>query len=190
MKSIFNFIAAAGLTLFGTGCVIHHPQVAHHPPTPAPKPPPSHAPPVVMAPAPGRPAPAPPAASRPAKEPWVNVSITSGEQQVIREYVTSCAAEPDHKHQGRKGHKAKSLPPGLAKKAARGESLPPGWQKKVVKGEIMPVEVYRECDPLPQEVIVKLPPPPTGTILVTIEGKIVRLLQATREILDVFEIHG
>lgn len=120
----------------------------------------------------------------------MNVSITVGERRVIQEYVASCSGEADHKHHGKKGHKGKSLPPGLAKKAARGESLPPGWQKKVVKGEIMPLEIYRECHPLPDEVVVKLPPPPAGTILVTIEGKIVRLLQATREILDVFEIHG
>jgi len=36
--------------------------------------------------------------------------------------------------------------------------------------------------------IVKLPPPPTGTIMVAIDGKIVRLAKATREILDVFDI--
>jgi hypothetical protein len=118
----------------------------------------------------------------------VNVSITAGERQVIQEYVTTFSDEGNHKHNGKKPHKEKSLPPGLAKKVARGESLPPGWQKKVAKGEIMPVEVYRECHPLPNEVVVKLPPPPVGTILVTIEGKIVRLIQATREILDVFEL--
>src|SRR5262245_16833984 len=186
MKTFLNLMALAGLTFIGTGCIVPHPQVAHHPPPPTPPPPP-HAP-VVVRSAPGRPAQPLPPASSPAKEPWIDVSITAGERETIRQYVTSNAAEPHHKHQG-KG-KAKSLPPGLAKKAARGEDLPPGWQKKVVKGEIMPVEVYRECQPLPQEVTVKLPTPPTGTILVTIEGKIVRLLQATREILDVFEIHG
>ena len=190
MKNIRNLIILAGVSFLSAGCIIQQPQVAHHPPPPAPTPPPSNTASIVVPrPAPGRPAQPPPTASAPTKEPWVNVSITTGERQTIREYVTSCEDEPVHKHQG-KGHKAKSLPPGLAKKAARGESLPPGWQNKVVKGEIMPVEVYRECQPLPQEVTVKLPPPPAGTILVTIEGKIVRLLQATREILDVFDIHA
>jgi hypothetical protein len=37
-------------------------------------------------------------------------------------------------------------------------------------------------------VIVQLPPPPPGTVLVAIEGKVARLLLATREILDVFEV--
>ncbi len=80
------------------------------------------------------------------------------------------------------------MPPGLAKKVARGGELPPGWQKKCVKGEILPVEVTKQCHPLPPEVVVKLPPPPAGTILITVDGKVVRLLEATREILDVFEV--
>jgi len=131
----------------------------------------------------------------------VNVNITVGERQLIREYVATCSENDNHHNQGNRGKdkhagkhrgngKDKPLPPGLARKVARGETLPPGWQKKVVKGEILPVEVYRECHPLPSEVVVKLPPPPAGTVLVTIEGKVVRLLQATREILDVFEVHG
>jgi len=115
------------------------------------------------------------------KEPWVSVNVRIGdpERQVIRTYVES---------QNPKSKKAKTLPPGLAKKVARGGSLPPGWQKKCVRGEIMPPEVYRQCHPLPQEVVVKLPPPPPGTILVAVHGKIVRLIKASHEILDVFDV--
>jgi hypothetical protein len=36
--------------------------------------------------------------------------------------------------------------------------------------------------------VVKLPPPPAGTITVAISGKVVRLAKATREILDVFDL--
>ena len=116
-----------------------------------------------------------------AKEPWVSVNVRIGdpEREVIRTYVQS-------QHVTTK--KGKGLPPGLAKKVARGGSLPPGWQKKCVRGEIMPPDVYRQCHPLPQEVVVKLPPPPPGTILVTVHGKIVRLVKASREILDVFDV--
>lgn len=119
------------------------------------------------------------------KEPWVNVTISTHERQVIREYVT---VHSDDDNPGKKGHKGKSLPPGLAKKAARGESLPPGWEKKLARGQTMPAEVYRQCQPLPVEVTERLPAPPRGTILVTIEGKVVRLAQATLEILDVFDV--
>lgn len=87
------------------------------------------------------------------------------------------------------GKHPRSLPPGLAKKVARGGRLPPGWEDKCVRGQTMPVEVYRECRPLPRELAVTLPVPPVGTVTVAVGGKVVRLLEATREILDVFDVH-
>jgi len=118
------------------------------------------------------------------KEPWVGVNVTfSGdERKVIQDYAHECKTPPA------KGKKARGLPPGLAKKVARGGELPPGWQKKCVKGEVMPEPVFRQCHPLPQEVVVKLPPPPPDTIVVAMSGKVVRLARATREILDVFDV--
>ena len=35
---------------------------------------------------------------------------------------------------------------------------------------------------------MKLPPAPDGTVLVKVEGKVIRLYEATRTILDVFDI--
>ena len=52
----------------------------------------------------------------------------------------------------------------------------------------MPDDLYGHCEPLPKELTVKLPPPPAGTILITIDGKVARLVKATREILDVFDV--
>ena len=126
----------------------------------------------------------------------MNVTITSQERQVIREYWVRHAHEDDQgedqdhgkKGKGHKDGKGKSLPPGLAKKAARGEPLPPGWEKRVVRGQVISAEVYRQCQPLPVEVTTRLPAPPPGTVIVTIEGKVVRLAQATLEILDVFDV--
>lgn len=122
--------------------------------------------------------------SSPPKEPWagVKVHISPAEREIINAYVHARIAEPG------RSKKSKGLPPGLAKKVARGGKLPPGWQKKCVRGEIMPRDVYRECHRLPREVAVKLPAPPHGTILVTIDGKVVRLARATLEILDVFDV--
>ena len=101
--------------------------------------------------------------------------ITDRERQVIQEYY---APGKDGKH----------LPPGLAKKVARGGKLPPGWEKKMVKGETIPPVVYQQCEPLPKEILVQLPAPPAGTITVTVGGKVARLLEATHEILDVFDV--
>lgn len=118
------------------------------------------------------------------KEPLIGVKvvITSEERQVIQDYVKSITTPT------KPGKRAKKLPPGLAKKVARGGDLPPGWEKKCVPGAIMPPEVYKVCHPLPKDVVVKLPPPPPGTILVTVDGKVVRLVKATLEILDVFDV--
>ena len=111
----------------------------------------------------------------------MEVMITPAEQEIIRGYCVQ------FQQPGKKGKKAKSLPPGLAKKVARGDKLPPGWEKKLVKNEMMPEPVFKECRPLPREIVVKLPVPPPETILRAIEGRIVRLHEKTREILDVFD---
>lgn len=107
-------------------------------------------------------------------EALVKMKFSEEERRVIQTYAA--------------GKRAKDLPPGLRRKMAKGGSLPPGWQKKVAAGEVMPIEVYKAATPLPPEIVLKLPPPPRGVIHVTIEGKVVRLLEATREIIDVFEI--
>ena len=69
-------------------------------------------PPPVAAPPP----PAPPRVQR-APEPWVDVSITTSERQVIQGYVAGYVIEEKHP---KKGKKPKSLPPGLQKKLDRG----------------------------------------------------------------------
>jgi hypothetical protein len=112
----------------------------------------------------------------------VDVSFSKDERQTIYAYVEHCHASVEH------GPRGKRLPPGLAKKVARGGELPPGWQTRCVRGHVMPVEVLERCHPMPPKLRATLPPPP-GTISVTIGGKVVRLLQATCEILDVFDVH-
>ncbi len=107
--------------------------------------------------------------------------FSAKEVEIIQGYVERYGALP--------GKQERRLPPGLARKVARGGKLPPGWEKKCMPGETLPPEVYQECRPLPPELVVKLPSPPDLTVTVAVEGKIVRLLEATREILDVFDIH-
>jgi hypothetical protein len=72
------------------------------------------------------------------------------------------------------------LPPGLQKKVDRGMSLPPGWQKKLAKGEILDDRVYKQAK-------IVVPIDTHGHITVHIEGKIVRLIAATREIIDILQ---
>ena len=130
--------------------------------------------------------PAPPPASSPAvstPEPsWLQVEITPLEKEIVQQHAVDI-----RKMQGKKPASGKPLPPGFAKKVARGGALPPGWQQKITRGEVLPPAVYAQAQPLPEVIIRKLPPAPAGTVLVTIDGKLLRLLEATHTILDVFE---
>jgi hypothetical protein len=123
-----------------------------------------------------------PAVSAP-EQLWLQMEITPLEKEIVKQHLGDIRAG-----QSKKSGPDKALPPGLAKKVARSEKLPPGWQKKIARGEVLPQTVYTQAQPLPEVVIRKLPPPPAGTILVTLDGKVVRLLEATRTIVDVFEL--
>ncbi len=48
--------------------------------------------------------------------------------------------------------------------------------------------VYEQTESIPYSLRKDLPPQPDGTTLIRVEGKIIRILEATRTILDVFEI--
>ena len=123
-----------------------------------------------------------PAVSAP-EQSWLQVEITPLEKEIVQQHIADI-----RKMQRQKPVSGKTLPPGLTKKVARGAALPPGWQKKITRGEVLPPVVYAQAQPLPEVVRRKLPPPPAGTLLVTIDGKLVRLLEATHTILDVFEL--
>jgi len=84
-----------------------------------------------------------------------------------------------HGHNHDHKHKHKRLPPGLKKKLERGQALPPGWQKKVARGEVLDIRVYRQG-----RVIVPLDR--HGAVSILVDNRVIRLIQATRVILDVF----
>ena len=79
-----------------------------------------------------------------------------------------------------KNDKQKKMPPGLQKKAAKGQPLPPGWQKKLAKGEVMDKRVYQQSQ-------IVVPVDRHGLVTVRIEGKLVRLYQASREIVEILK---
>ena len=79
-----------------------------------------------------------------------------------------------------KKDKDKPLPPGLQKKVARGGELPPGWKKKLQKGAVIEREVYEHGT------VIK-PVDATGVITIKVDDKIIRLMKATREIVDILQ---
>ncbi|MEQ8261807.1 MAG: hypothetical protein RH947_16025 [Alcanivorax sp.] len=83
-------------------------------------------------------------------------------------------------------YRAGDLPPGLQKKVARGQSLPPGWQKKLNKGRRLPDDLYYQGYPLPDSVLRT----PGGYSDVVIDNEVVRILDATQTIMDVFQLNN
>ncbi len=128
--------------------------------------------------------PAVPSPSAPSpSQPWLQMEISPLEKEIVKQHLGDI-----REAQSKKSTPNKTLPPGVAKKGAPTTKLPPGWQKKITRGEVLPQTVYAQAQPLPEVVIRTLPPPPAGTILVTLDGKLVRLVEATRTIVDVFEL--
>ena len=75
----------------------------------------------------------------------------------------------------------KSLPQGLQMKLERGGTLPPGWQRKLVRGEILEDSIYHRSE-------IVIPVDPQGLLTVRIEGKLIRMVEATREIIDIVDL--
>jgi hypothetical protein len=109
--------------------------------------------------------------------------ITPEEKKIIKKYLKGVSNKKKYKV------KKKSLPPGLAKKLARGGTLPPGWQMKVARGEVLDHEVYNNASPLPEELLRKLSSMPKGTVLLQVENKIVKVIEASRNIVDLFDLN-
>jgi len=108
--------------------------------------------------------------------------ITPEEKKIIKKYLKGVSTKKKNKV------KKKSLPPGLAKKLARGGTLPPGWQMKVARGEVMDYEVYNNASSLPEELLRMLSSIPEGTVLLQVGNKIVKVIEASRKIVDLFEL--
>jgi len=83
---------------------------------------------------------------------------------------------PLYVHSG--NNKAKTLPYGLQKKVEKGQSLPPGWEKKLKVGYHLDADIYHQGD-------IVVPLDSRGLLTIRLEGKLVRLLGATREIVEI-----
>jgi len=75
---------------------------------------------------------------------------------------------------------AKALPPGLQKQLATKGTLPPGWQKKLKRGSRLDINVYKAGK-------IVVPRDRDGIVTIRVEGKVIRLLEATREIVQILK---
>ncbi|MBF5057186.1 hypothetical protein [Alloalcanivorax profundimaris] len=82
-------------------------------------------------------------------------------------------------------YRGDDLPPGLRKKMARGGDLPPGWRDKLREGRRLPDDLYYQGYRLPESVYRT----PDGYSDVVIDNEVVRILDATQTIMDVFRLN-
>jgi hypothetical protein len=81
----------------------------------------------------------------------------------------------------------KQLPPGLAKNLKRGKPLPPGWQKKLNPGYRIENEIWNAFTPISYDMVPNAKRHPNAQLYYH-DNKVYRVLNATREILDVMSV--
>ncbi|MCA1765525.1 MAG: hypothetical protein LC633_04650 [Desulfobulbaceae bacterium] len=70
------------------------------------------------------------------------------------------------------------MPPGLQKKVKQGKPLPPGWHKKLSKGDVLQRDIMLRG-------AIVAPLDPLGIVTIRIEDKVFRVMQKSREIVDI-----
>ncbi|WP_461515779.1 hypothetical protein [Porticoccus sp.] len=113
------------------------------------------------------------------------VLFDEAEKRLLGDYLRDSRYREDDGDYGKK-HKEKKLPPGLRMKLERGGELPPGWQRKVARGEVLDADIYNHSYSLPDDIRRRLPRDIDGTSLRRIDDRVVRVMDATRTVLDVF----
>jgi hypothetical protein len=83
--------------------------------------------------------------------------------------------------------KQKPIPQGLEMKLQRGGNLPPGWESKVVPGDRLDRELYRQSEPLPDDLdraIGRV----AGEENRRLGNKVIRVLEGDATVIDVIDI--
>jgi len=124
------------------------------------------------------PTPAEPAGAAPTASPY---AITTAEKRIIHNYIEQSAVSTP------RGRSSFKLPPTIAPEVTRAD-MPPNWDKRLKRGEVLPDVVLQQSQPLPRELTAKLPTGPKGSTMVGVDGKVLRLMAASHEILDVFDL--
>jgi hypothetical protein len=116
-----------------------------------------------------------------------DIFIGELERRLIASYyqrqLVAYQQSPEYqKGKGKKNHKHKGLPPGLAKKG----KLPPGIAKQLArKNQLPPGLEYR---PLPHDLIVQMPPLQPGYIYRIVDNRVLLIRAASNLILDVLTV--
>jgi Ni/Co efflux regulator RcnB len=104
-------------------------------------------------------------------------TFSVAERNLIRAHLIGRQPEP------------KNLPSGLQRRTASGTPLPAGWKENVKPGHILDYHAYRRGEPLPESLVHRLPSPASGSEILRIDNKVVKLNSKTHIILDAFDLN-
>ncbi|CAA6696882.1 MULTISPECIES: hypothetical protein [unclassified Lentimonas] len=115
------------------------------------------------------------------KKPAKDLKFSKEDKEVLEDWQKGNASWKKSK---------KKLPPGLQKKVDRGGELPPGWKKKLEVGTVLDPAVDEAAVSLPEEILSRLPDIPEDTEIVQVGNEIIRVIESTREIVDILDGFG
>jgi hypothetical protein len=110
------------------------------------------------------------------------IVLSAVEKRLIGDYYQhqyTAWVETESPGKGKGKNKHGKLPPGLAKKG----TLPPGLAKQLARNGTLPPGLAKRA--LPHELLVQLPPRPTGYQLVLVDDRVMLIQAATNLIMDV-----
>ncbi|HJT11424.1 MAG TPA: hypothetical protein VJ790_02330 [Dongiaceae bacterium] len=114
-----------------------------------------------------------------------DIFIGELEKRLIASYyhrqLVAYQLSPEYR-KGKKNHKHKGLPPGLAKKG----KVPPGIAKQLARNNHLPSDL--EYRPLPHDLIVQMPPLQPGYIYRIVDDRVLLIRAASNLILDVLTV--
>lgn len=105
-------------------------------------------------------------------------TFTTEERDLIQDYY--------YRHRYDSGRTV--IPKSIQKKPQRTGKLPPDWQKSIQRGKVLPIDIYEHGREIPAELQESLPKGPADSKIIKLEGKVIRVVQSTRVILDVLNI--
>ena len=73
---------------------------------------------------------------------------------------------------------------GLSPGLSRSENLPPGLEKQLVRNGKLPPGLQKKIQPLPKDLLSRLPKPPDGVQIVIVAGRVLAVHVQSSKILD------
>lgn len=124
--------------------------------------------------------------ARAGEDPGQRVAITPEEREAVRDWLLHAAAPASMSV--RATASSTQAPDWLVAHSGPAAPPPPPDAARLARGERLPVTVYRQGEPLPAELLSRLPPQPRATMLLRFDRRLVRVFRPTRLVLDAVEL--